>query len=185
VNAPDESALNRQQIREELRQRRAAFHAILDAASPGELRWPSNGTRWNNEALLFHMLFGYMVVVVLIRMVEALTVLPRSVTKGFALVLNASTRPFDAINYWGSRLGARFYDHRRMGPKFDRVAASLVDRLDRTDEASLHRGIDFPTRWDPFFKEYMTLADIFHYPAEHFDFHRRQLSLPPAQPLAP
>ena len=27
-----------------------------------ELRKPTDGTRWNNEQLLFHMLFGYLLV---------------------------------------------------------------------------------------------------------------------------
>src|SRR6266508_361000 len=96
--------LNRQQIHVELRQRRERFHAILDSSTAGELRQPSNGTRWDNEELLFHMLFGYIVVVVLIRIIKTLGLLPRSTTKPFALLLNASTRPFNAINYWGARL---------------------------------------------------------------------------------
>src|SRR6266511_2742944 len=92
--------LNRQQIHVELRQQRERFHAILDSSTAGELRQPSNGTRWYNEELLFHMLFGYIVVVVLIRIIKTLGLLPRSTTKPFALLLNASTRPFNAINYW-------------------------------------------------------------------------------------
>jgi hypothetical protein len=185
-SAPAESApLDRQQIHDELRQRRATFHAILDSSTAGELLQPSNGTRWNNEELVFHMLFGYIVVVALIRMIKVLGLLPRPVTKPFALLLNASMRPFNAINYWGSHLGAKVYNHRRMGPKFDRVAASLATILDRTSEASLSRGMHYPTRWDPFFKEYMTLADVFHYPTQHFDFHQRQLQLEAAQPHRP
>jgi len=35
----------------------------------------------------------------------------------------------------------------------------------------------YPTRWDPFFREYMTLGELFRYPTQHFDFHRRQLTL--------
>jgi hypothetical protein len=35
----------------------------------------------------------------------------------------------------------------------------------------------FPVRWDPFFKPVMTLADVYHYPTQHFEFHRRQLTL--------
>jgi hypothetical protein len=35
----------------------------------------------------------------------------------------------------------------------------------------------YPTCWDPFFKEYMTLADVYRFPTQHFDFHRRQLTL--------
>jgi hypothetical protein len=178
-------AIDRQRILDELRQRRDTFHAILDSSTPVELLRPSHGTRWNNEELLFHMLFGYMVVVTLIGLVKVLGLLPPSATTGFALVLNLSTRPFDAINYWGSRLAARFYNHRRMGAKFDRVAASLATKLRQTPEASLHRGIHYPTRWDPFFKDYKTLADVFHYPTQHFDFHQRQLALAAAQPPAP
>jgi hypothetical protein len=34
----------------------------------------------------------------------------------------------------------------------------------------------FPTRWDPYFRDFMTLADVYHYPTEHFDHHDRQLS---------
>jgi DinB superfamily len=186
LSAPARPALvDRQQLRDELRQRRETFHAILDSSSTHELLKPSNGTRWNNEELLFHMLFGYVVVVALIRMIKVLGLLPPPATKPLAFVLNASSRPFNAINYWGSRLGAKLYNHRRMGPKFDRVAASLATTLDRTSEASLRRGMHYPTRWDPFFKEYMTLADVFHYPTQHFDFHQRQLQLDSAQPHRP
>jgi hypothetical protein len=169
--------LDRQQIHDELRQRHETFHAILDSTTVSELRRPSSGIRWNNEELLFHMLFGYIVVVALIRIIRPLGLLPRPATKPFALLLNASTRLFDAINYCGSRLGARVYNHGRMGAKFDRVTASLATTLDRTSDASLRRGMHYPTRWDPFFKDYMTLADVFHYPAQHFDFHQRQLDL--------
>jgi hypothetical protein len=35
----------------------------------------------------------------------------------------------------------------------------------------------YPVRWDPFFQDFMTLADICHYPTQHFNFHRRQLTL--------
>jgi DinB superfamily len=178
-------ALDRHQIRDELRQRLDTFHAILDVATARELQKPSNGTRWNNEELLFHMLFGYIVVVALIRIIKVFGLLPRRATKPFAELLNACTRPFNAINYWGARLGTQYYyNHTRMGPKFDRVVASLTTALDQTSEASLRRGMRYPTRWDPFFKDYMTLADLFHYPTQHFDFHQRQLTLDPAEQLA-
>ena len=28
--------------------------------------------------------------------------------------------------------------------------------------------MSFPTRWDPFFTPTMTLAEIYHYPTQHF-----------------
>ncbi|MDT5255639.1 MAG: hypothetical protein QOD10_719 [Mycobacterium sp.] len=35
----------------------------------------------------------------------------------------------------------------------------------------------FPTRWDPYFAERMSLADVYHYATVHFDHHRRQLTI--------
>jgi hypothetical protein len=35
----------------------------------------------------------------------------------------------------------------------------------------------FPTGWDPYFHDYRTLREIYHYPTQHYDHHRRQLSL--------
>jgi len=60
---------------------------------------------------------------------------------------------------------------------FDRVIAALHRRLTSETADDLARGMHYPTRWDPFFKDVMTLADAYHFPTEHFDFHRRQLSL--------
>lgn len=51
----------------------------LAAASDTGLRRRSAGTRWTNEELLFHMVFGYMVVralLPLVRIFGALPVLP-------------------------------------------------------------------------------------------------------------
>jgi hypothetical protein len=53
-----------------------------------------------------------------------------------------------------------------------------MDRSSTHDELErLERGMHYPTRWDPFFKDYMTLADVYLFPTQHFDFHRRQLTL--------
>ena len=35
----------------------------------------------------------------------------------------------------------------------------------------------FPVQWDPFFGDTMTLADVYHYGTQHYDFHRAQLTL--------
>jgi hypothetical protein len=35
----------------------------------------------------------------------------------------------------------------------------------------------YPARWDPFFTAYMKLAGLYRYPARHYDFHRRQLTV--------
>lgn len=49
----------------------------LENATPSDLRRKSNGTRWTNEELLFHMVFGYMVVRSLLPLVRIMSRLPR------------------------------------------------------------------------------------------------------------
>jgi hypothetical protein len=39
------------------------------------------------------------------------------------------------------------------------------------------RGMHFPIGWDPYFTDFMTLLDIYHYPTQHYNHHRRQLTL--------
>ncbi|WP_370633150.1 DinB family protein [Pseudarthrobacter sp. L1SW] len=151
--------------------------ALLERATPDDLRRRSNGTRWTNEQLLFHMVFGYMVVRALVPLVHVVSRLPRPAGQAFAALLNAGTGPFDVVNYWGSRAASTVYDRRRMGRKLDRTLASLSRRLEREDEASLARSMAFPDRWDPFFAPSMTLAEVYRYPTLHFDFHAKQLSL--------
>lgn len=152
--------------------------AWLGSTTSADLHRKSNGTLWTNEELLFHMVFGYMVVRALLPLVRVVSRLPKPARIGFAAVLNAGTRPFDAVNYWGSRAAALVYNRRRMGRKLDRTITALTRRLERESSGSLNRSMPFPDRWDPFFRPVMTLLDVYAYPTLHFDFHARQLSLP-------
>jgi hypothetical protein len=155
----------------------ARLHALLAAADPAGLRRPSAGTAWTNEQLLFHMVFGYLVVRTLLPLVHVMGRLPPPVGRGWAALLNAATRPFHVINYWGSVGGARVSDHTRMGRLADRTVAALQRSLAREPEAVLHRGMPFPPGWDPYFGAWMSLAEVYRYPTRHFEHHRRQLTL--------
>ena len=59
----------------------------------------------------------------------------------------------------------------------DRVIAALQRKLAREPEDAFQRAMRFPMRWDPFFKDYMTLEDVYRYSGQHFDFHKHQLAL--------
>ena len=156
---------------------RAEMRELLAGATPDDLRRRSNGTRWTNEQLLFHLVFGYMVVQALIPLVRVVSRLPLTIQRGFAGLLNAGTVPFDVVNYWGSVFAASWFTDERMSGKLDRVLESLARSLRHAPPQRLHRTMRFPDRWDPFFSPEMTLADVYAYPTKHFDFQRRQLSL--------
>ncbi|WP_239076059.1 hypothetical protein [Streptomyces sp. SID9913] len=122
-------------------------------------------------------LFGYLIARVLLVLARAFSRLPRRLGRGFARLLVAGTKPFDLVNYLGPCGAARVVSPRRMAAVFDRVTGALERRLAAEAEAGLARGMHYPVRWDPFFKDFMTLADIYRYPTRHFDFHHRQLTL--------
>lgn len=168
--------MNREVVHQELEAARAAFHHLVTTATEDDLRRRSDGTRWTNKQLLFHMLLGYLILRALTRLVRVFGRLPDGASRTYARILNAATTPFDAVNYLGSWAGGTTLTTRRMAGMFDRVIAKLHQRLDAESEADLARGMHYPVRWDPFFTDYMTLADIYRFPTRHFHFHRRQLS---------
>ena len=172
-----EMGIWRDDVRAELEEARTTFHRLLASASELELGQQSNGTRWTNRQLLFHMLFGYMIVRSLLILVKVLGRLPLSFSRVFVRLLDAATRPFNVANHWGSVVGSRVFRDERMGPKFDAVVASLRRHLDRETQDNMKREMAYPTKWDPFFKPTMSLIDIYHYPKQHFDFHQRQLTV--------
>ena len=167
---------NQEVVHAELARVRETFASHAAAMTAEDLRRRSDGTRWTNRQLLFHMLFGYLLVRRLLWMAKVLGRLPRSSTKPFAALLNFFTLPFHWINYAGSVAGGAVSTPEGMARRLNRVTAKLETNMDGQTERSLTRGMYYPTRWDPYFHAYMTLADIYHYPTQHFDHHDRQLS---------
>ena len=68
-----------------------------------------------------------------------------------------------------------------MARLMDRVISSLETSLQRESDTALDRGMHFPVGWDPYFKDFMTLRDVYHYPTQHYEHHRRQLTLAKAR----
>jgi hypothetical protein len=165
------------EITAEMERARLDFHQLLDNATSAELRSGSDGTKWTNEQLLFHMLFGYLLVHNLLVLVKAFTRLPHDASKAFAAALNAATRPFHVVNYLGSLWGARVLGCSGMERLMDVVIGRLQRSVMAASEDGLNGGMHFPVGWDPYFLDYMTLRDVYHYPTQHYDHHRRQLTL--------
>jgi DinB superfamily len=172
-----EPTTDRSALAADLEGARIDLHHLVNIATDDDWSRPTSGTRWTNGQLLFHMVFGYMIVHKLLMLARIFAPLPPSISRGFARILNTATPSFDAINYHGSCLAAGVYHRRRMAAKLDRVINSLQRSLNRERDNAFRRGMYYPTRWDPYFREYMTLADIYCYPGQHYDHHRRQLTL--------
>jgi hypothetical protein len=153
------------------------LHALLIGASTAELRASTSGTRWTNEQLLFHMVFGFLVVRRLLPLVRLVSRLPAPVGRGFARLLDACAGPFHVVNFLGSCGGALVFNAGRMGTLCDRTVAALIVSLAREPEGALARGMPFPARWDPYFTSFMTVLDVYGYPVLHYRHHRAQLTL--------
>jgi hypothetical protein len=166
--------MERVDIGVEMRRTQAEFWQLVSRASADDLRRRSNGTRWTNRQLLYHMVFGYMIVRTLMPLVHALGRFGHS--RGFAATLNASRHPFHVINYVGSWGGGQILTTRAMAALLDRTIDALQRRLATETEASLALTMHFPTAWDPYFKPTMSVLDVYHFGTQHFDHHRRQLT---------
>jgi len=169
--------VSKQAVHDELEETRAAFRRLVEGATPADVRRRTHGTRWTNEQLLFHMLLGYLIARPLLVLARTFSRLPPRASRRFAALLNSATPLFDEVNFYGSCIGARMIGRRRMVALFDRVIAALHRGLATETGTDLQRGMYYPVRWDLFFKDFMTVADIYHYPSQHFGFHQRQLTL--------
>ncbi len=163
------------EIDQEMERARRTFRELVDHASPGDLRRPSNGTQWTNRQLLWHMVFGYVIVRALLPLVRTLGRLGWS--RRFAAALDAARRPFHVINYLGSCGGGQLVRPSAMAKILDRTITVLQRQLATAGSATLELRMHFPTSWDPYFAPTMSVLDLFHYGTQHFDHHRRQLTL--------
>lgn len=168
---------DRATIHGELEGARTDLHHLVASATTADLRRSTDGTRWTNGQMLWHMAFGYLIVRRLLPLVRLFGRLPDVFSRTFAAVLNAGTRPFHHVNYLGSVGGALVFHGPRLTRQLDRTIDRLHRRLDAESDEALTRRMHFPVGWDPFFRDTMTLEEVYRYGTQHYDFHRAQLTL--------
>ena len=78
---PPPAAPDRAAVPAEMESARHDFHQLIGHATPADLHRPSDGTRWTNQQLLFHMLFGYLVVRALLVLVRGFACSPTGPAK--------------------------------------------------------------------------------------------------------
>src|SRR5262249_6673243 len=107
---------DRQAVHDELDRVRADSRRLLSQATPASLAQRTNGTKWTNEQLLFHMLFGYLITRALLVLMAIFGRLPSGFSRAYARLLNAATTPFDLIIYLGPFDPVHIYAHRPQPP---------------------------------------------------------------------
>ena len=142
--------MDRAEIHVEMERAQRTFQQLASGASADDLRRLSHGTRWTNRQLLFHMVFGYLIVRTLMPLVHTLGRLGWS--RGFAASLNAFRGPFHLINYLGSVGGGQLLTPHTMTHLLDRTMRVLHRNLDRETARTLTLTVHFPTDWDPYFQ---------------------------------
>lgn len=90
ATSPDRLPVDRAAISEDLEAARSRLHALLGQADAADLRRRTNGTGWTNEQLLFHMVFGFLIVRVLVRLVRVVGRPPAPVGLGPCLPARAA-----------------------------------------------------------------------------------------------
>ena len=158
-----------------------AFHDLLGSLSDADLRQPSRNPGWTNGEVLWHIVFGFVILAALAPLVRFWGRVPRRYSKRFARLLNHATGLLNQVNAWGARGGARVFTRRRIGRRFDRAYAAVLRLVETAGDDEWALGMHYPTRWDHLFHDYMTLEDICRYPIAHFNFHLGQI-VAPAQP---
>src|SRR3954469_22283626 len=169
--------MQRAGIQQEMEQARLDFHELVKRASAEDLSRRTAGTRWTNRQLLFHMVFGYLIVRTLLPLVGRFGRLPLSCSRHFSAVLQAFRGPYNLNNSLGSCLGGWLLTPPTMVTLMDRTTLALQRGLDRETAETLALTMAFPTSWDPYFTETMSVLDVYRFGTQHFRHHQSQLTL--------
>lgn len=161
------------------------FGAIISGADAAELSARSDGTRWFNRELLFHMWFGQRITRALLPLVGAFSRLPPSASRRYAQLLTAATRPYDWVNYAASAAGGRVVSLERTRERMRRDTEAILRWADDASDADLDRGMSVPTGWDPYFMPWMSRRDVLEWSPKHYSHHRAQLTMRLPAPRPP
>lgn len=153
------------------------FDHIVATVTPQDLVAPTAGTRWTNRELIFHLWFGQRITRAFITLVGAFSRLPPPVSRGWAHILGAATRPCDWVNYAASAGGGRVVPLRTVRRWMHNDTAAILAWADRATDADLRSGMSVPPGWDPYFQPWMSRTDLLDWAPKHYRHHRAQLTI--------
>lgn len=153
------------------------FSGLVRRARPEELGAPTEGTRWSNRQLLFHMVLGQNIARAAIPLFGFFSHLPPGASRSWSRLLEAWTGPYNWVNWAGSAAGGQLLGTASMSRMMESTTGGIITWYDRADEAALARGMSVPPSWDPYFSPWMSRRDVLAWAPKHYRHHRRQLTL--------
>jgi len=153
------------------------FDRLVSRATGPELDLRSDGTKWTNRELLFHMWFGQRIARTFMGLIGVFSRLPPVVSQAWARLLTAATRPYEWVNYAASAAAGRVVPLRTTARWMRNDTSALLRWAERASLTELARGMSVPTRWDPYFLPWMDRADLLDWAPKHYRHHRAQLTL--------
>jgi hypothetical protein len=82
--------------------------------------------------------------------------------------------PFNSINAYLTRRGARNLDKAALAAKYDEAHSRTILALDSVKDDQWALGVDYPD-WDPILSGFVTLERLFHYIRQHFEAHAEEI----------
>lgn len=150
-------------LRDELNHTREAFHALADTLSLDDWQQPSLNPAWTVGALTYHI-------------TVALQFLPEDAW----MIRHAPWMPqppewlFHHFNEWYTRRGGRKYTPQTVTQAYDKAHRRVTELLKTIDPSEWQKSASYPG-WDPLLDGTVTLEDLFHYPAKHFEYHAAEI----------
>ena len=92
----------------------------------------------------------------------------------FKWVPKVPAGPFNRLNSYFTRRGARDLDKTGLAAKYDEAHASAVAVLETMEDEEWAYSVEYPD-WDPMLSGQVTLERLFHYIRLHFDTHAEEI----------
>lgn len=164
-------------VRADLEWVRDDFDHLVSNVATGDLDAPTNGTKWTNRGLLFHLWFGQRIARSFIPLIGGFSRLPPGASRAWARLLAGVTKPYEWVNYIASAAGGRLVPIQVTRAWMRRDTDALIRWAEQASPADLARGMSVPPSWDPYFLPWMSRADLLAWAPKHYRHHRAQLTL--------
>jgi len=159
MNDGAEMSDQRESLREELEETRAAYHALLEEIGEEVYGLPSINPAWKIGELLYHI-------------ITAVRFLPQDVRliRG-GRMMTPPAWLFNFFNVWFTRLAGRRQNPDSLAAEYDRRHKIVLELLASIKKKEWGLSAEYPDVGGAMDGRRRTLADMFHYLTEHFEEH--------------